>query len=223
MKDDITIVKPTRKAQRTRHDNLKGTHLNPTKRKAERTLTYLDVAETTRHMQAFEFWFSLGGERTAKAVGQKFGVGYETVQRWMKMFNWEERLAKRNKMIRKRLDSSAVHNVVQTRQKFAKDIKKAIEKFLKTVLGTMKTISENGDNGKAYPLITDAADLEKMVKLYLLLEGEPTSKVANENINTNVDMSKQEIEDWLKSDTESQRLLTEAFRRKAGVAVSGQD
>lgn len=218
MKDDITIVTPTRKAQRTRHDNLKGTHLNPTKRKAERSITYLERAETTRHMQAFEFWFSLGGERTVRAVAQRFGVSDESIQRWIKRFDWDKRLAKRNNMIRKRLDSSAVHNVVQTRQKFAKDIKKTIESYLKSVT---KLVKEH--DAKGNPLITDAADLEKMVKLYLLLEGEPTSKVANENINTNVDMSKQEIEDWLKSDTESQRLLTEAFRRKAGVAVSGQD
>ncbi len=54
------------------------------------------MKETLRHKEAFEYYYSLGTERSFKLVESKFKVSNMSVARWSKEFNWQERIGQRD-------------------------------------------------------------------------------------------------------------------------------
>lgn len=47
--------------------------------------------ETDRQLQAFEYYFGLGEVRSKQKVADYIGVSYQTINNWMKTYNWDER------------------------------------------------------------------------------------------------------------------------------------
>lgn len=84
------------------------------------------MAETLRQSQAFDYYYSLGENRSYETVAEKFGVSKNSVYNWSKYNHWRERIAKRDaenaKEIFKRTDEDIVDNLVQYRKLIAGSI-----------------------------------------------------------------------------------------------------
>lgn len=55
--------------------------------------------ETLEHRQAFDYYLSLGAERSLVAVAEKFGVSAVAAQNWSAAFGWQERVLEAEKRI----------------------------------------------------------------------------------------------------------------------------
>lgn len=119
--------------------------------------------ETLRHREAFEYYYSLGEKRSYVSVASQFGVSERTVVRWANAFNWQERVIQRDIENSKELEKKTNTSVVNEKANYRKIIKFAIVKF-----------AEKLKAGKIEA--NNIQDLERLVKLDLLLMGEATER-----------------------------------------------
>lgn len=110
---------------------------------------------------AFEYYYNLGNERTLKAVADKFDRSVITVSGWYRNNDWNNRIVQRS------IEEGMSNTDVVTRYR-----------VLNTVL--IKKAKEDIESGKIK--IRNIQDLEKLVKLDLLLMGEATE--ITKRINT---------------------------------------
>lgn len=54
------------------------------------------MIETLRHKEAFEYYYLLGDKRSLVQVKQKFSVSEVSVNKWNKLFGWQERVKERD-------------------------------------------------------------------------------------------------------------------------------
>lgn len=52
--------------------------------------------ETLRHQKAFEYYYSLGHDRTYPKVASQFTVSRTSIKNWAKAFNWQQRVQERD-------------------------------------------------------------------------------------------------------------------------------
>lgn len=121
--------------------------------------------ETTAQKEAFEIYYALGSKRSLKVVAQQAGKTERTVAGWSRSFNWRARITQREideANNRETNNISAQTMDVRTRYRIIMNnlIARATEKMAKGEL-EIKSIS----------------DMERVVKLDLLLMGEATEKV----------------------------------------------
>jgi len=128
------------------------------------------LRENLTHKEAFEYYFLLGvddpTERTLKKVAQKYNKSIATIKHWSQTFNWKERVANRELAISKRVS-----------QKNDLKVEAIKEKNLKILSATKVKFIENLKNGMVSP--ERVADLERIIKLELLLLGEATERIEN--------------------------------------------
>lgn len=128
----------------------------------------LSKDEKMIHIEAFEYYFSLGGERSYSLVAKKFNKNYRTISQWANRFNWKERIVIRDAEVSKRLSEKTTNAVIDEKANYRKVIKLAMAKLI-------KELQEEDFKSKGI------ADLEKLVKLDMLLLGETTEKVELDN------------------------------------------
>lgn len=119
------------------------------------------MKETLRHREAFEYYYGLGQSRSLVAVASHFGVSERTVARWSKNFAWQERIEQRDIENAKHLEKKTNELVVNEKANYRKIIKAAIGDFVKRMAAGDVTVNS-------------VSDLERLVKLDLLLMGEAT-------------------------------------------------
>lgn len=127
------------------------------------------MTETLRHKEAFEFYYSLGDERSLEKVSQKYTVSIPAVKKWSKAFNWQERVFQRDLEVSKKLEEKTNNAVVNEKAK-----------LLSTVKATLNAYITNLRSGIVNPC--SISDLEKLIKLALLLMGQNTE-------STKIDLS----------------------------------
>lgn len=154
------------------------------------------MKETLRHNEAFEFYYSLGENRSYLKVADKFDTSKTTVYKWAKQFNWNERVQQRDIEIAKKLEKKTNTTVTNEKARYRTIVKAAINDFAKRL--HEEEIEVNS-----------VLDLERLVKLDLLLMGEPTDRTEGGETKNEYNISQQIVED-----PESRELFKQLYRRR---------
>jgi len=123
------------------------------------------VKETLRHTEAFEYYYSLGSTRNLPMVAQNCGVSITSVKKWSKNFNWQERVTQRDIEIGKKIQENTNNEIIKEKANYRKLIRNVIARFV-------KRMQENPEAS----FIEGIADLDRLIKLDLLLMGEVTNR-----------------------------------------------
>ena len=148
------------------------------------------LEENEVHRDAFELYYSLGDyvsvRKKAHIVEEEFGIAYSTVFRWKDRFNWDDKKRLRDIENRKQIEAITNQLVVETRMDLFDVVKKSIQDYKERIdLGELIKIS-------------NTVDLDRMVKLCLLLIGDATERTETKGISVNMDRKKRaaEYEDY---------------------------
>ncbi len=122
--------------------------------------------ESAEQVEAFELYYSLGSERSLQLVADKLGRNTRTVLGWSSKYNWDNRVAQRALEVAKQAGLEELHReTLAIRAEYRKRMDALLEQAYKDI-----------QKGKLQ--IESIEDLEIVVKLDLLLMGEPTEIVA---------------------------------------------
>ena len=119
--------------------------------------------ETKEMQEAFQYYYSLGRNRSYTKVAKKFNRSPSTIKLWANSFNWQERIKLMDAKIK-----------AEQEKQFTEDMAKHRMELLKIFKDTLFIYKKNLESGKVQPKTT--ADLEKITKCILLLLGEATDK-----------------------------------------------
>lgn len=127
------------------------------------------IAERPDQKEAFEIYYRLGDSRTITQLGKtlrEMGVKItdRTLYDWSSKFNWTERLMQWNIEVGNKMEERAIKDVVKEKANYRKIVKLAIGEFV----GQLR-------DGKVP--IGKISDLERLIKLDLLLMGESSENV----------------------------------------------
>lgn len=100
------------------------------------------MRETGRHLEAFEYYYRLGSDRTYEAVARQFNGSHRTVNRWGKEFNWQERVRLRELEDSKKAAEKSSKEVVNVKAKQLKEVRGIIED-VETELGYIRQAVSN--------------------------------------------------------------------------------
>lgn len=114
--------------------------------------------EKLEHLQAFEYWVALGDSRNYKEVAKHFHVSEMSIYKWANSFDWQSRLAERNKKLAEKLAKD-------TDSKYLEYRKKNIERLEKTLQAYEKKL----DAGKVD--VTQIPDILRVLELQTKLMG----------------------------------------------------
>lgn len=122
--------------------------------------------ENLLQREAFETYYSLGDtrDRSLQKVADKHHVSIQTVRSWRRNFSWETRTLQRDTEVSAQLSKSSVASVAVAKAAYIDIIDETIEQW-----------KQNLSRGEIRLDTVD--DLQKMVKLRLLLAGENTENV----------------------------------------------
>jgi hypothetical protein len=150
------------------------------------------TGETLRQREAFEFYYSLGDSRNLKKVAQEFGVSDRTVEIWSKKYGWQERVVQKNIEVGKLLSDRMNEEIVTEKARYRALIKVVINDVVSSLKEKDGTIK-----------VKSIQDLERLIKLDLLLMGEATENTSS-TVSQSVTMTAEDRED-LKTVVESIR------------------
>lgn len=123
--------------------------------------------------EAFEIYYQLGDKRSLKAVSKQIGRTERTVAGWSRTFNWVDRVNQREIEEKKRSsDNDSI--LAQTI-----DAKTRYRIMLNNLLAMASRKIASGELK-----IRNVQDLERVVKLDLLLMGEATDRQENNTSST---------------------------------------
>ena len=107
--------------------------------------------ETLRLQEAFDYYYSLGEDRSYKKVAEKFNVALGTVTRWAGSFNWQRRVVERDRKI-----------ALQMQRELDKQIFEDKKSYRKIIQGTINKYVENFKAGKIE--VTSIKDLIALIE-----------------------------------------------------------
>jgi hypothetical protein len=156
------------------------------------------MKETLKHKEAFEAYYAMGASRNLASLAGVCGVSEKSVKAWSREFDWQVRIEQRDMENAKRIQKATDDTVVAAKARYRKIVQTAIGDFVKNLKeGEVK--------------VTSIMDLERLIKLDLLLMGEATESHAHKIEETfglgNLD------------DDEFAQRLTEASRRLAAGSL----
>ena len=121
--------------------------------------------EKQKHLDAFEMFYLLGGiasDENFSKVSGKFQVTERTVWNWYKKFGWKERVHLRNIDVNAEVVQKTNSKIAENKAKYLTYVHKLFDDWKRKV-----------DGGEAPVEIKSASDVDKIVKLALLLQDEP--------------------------------------------------
>lgn len=123
--------------------------------------------ETEAQKQAFELYYGMGSKRSLEAVAAGCGKSSRTIGEWSRQFRWKDRLLQRE--IEETAEKGSTSNAVL-------DVKAEYRTIIRALVSTFV---KDYKAGKIK--IKNIQDFERIVKLDLLLLGDPTDRVAQES------------------------------------------
>jgi len=120
------------------------------------------MRETLKHVEAFNYYYSLGTKRSFKLVQREFNVSNNTVARWSKAFHWQDRIKERDRENAEKLKAKVDKAIVQSKKDYRELIGRAVKEFARKL--------EAGEIQ-----IRKVDDLVALAKLDLLLAGESSN------------------------------------------------
>ena len=85
------------------------------------------MRETLRHQEAFDFYYSLGNNRTIAATARHYSVSRGSVFTWSRKFNWQERIRERDASIAKKVQDITDADIVKEKSALLKMVKKTLD------------------------------------------------------------------------------------------------
>ncbi len=122
--------------------------------------------ETQRHLEAFELYVAQGGRRSYRQVARAMGTSIGAVKLWSLSFDWPVRARRRDAGIARKLAKKTDQTIVQVKARYHVIVHKFVEALCKYHLG--KDLRE-----LRHPEKTTLTDLERLVRLDLMLLGQP--------------------------------------------------
>ena len=119
------------------------------------------MKETLKHTEAFELFYGMGSERSLQKLSSALHISRQALTNWSRQFNWQDRVQLRDANNAKRLEAKTDTKIVDDKAKMLSIVKYGLNVF-----------SEKLKKGQIE--ITSIADLDKLVKNALLLQGEST-------------------------------------------------
>jgi len=157
------------------------------------------MKETLRHKEAFETYYAMGAERSLASLAGDCGVSEKSVKTWSKSFDWQARIVARDQENARRLQQKTDEKIVNVKALYRKVVGSAISDFVNRL--------------KAGEIEVDSVtDLERLVKLDLLLMGEATETHAH----------RFEVEEVLGIDRLSDAELRQRLAEAADGALAGE-
>ena len=130
-------------------------------------LGYMDgtkKGESLLHIEAFEYYYSLGNARDIDKVAKAFNKSPRTIASWRAKFGWVERIKMRDIEVSKKLVQQTTAQAIDEKVRYRKIIKLAMAKMIQEI---------QSEDFKTKGI----QDLERLIKLDMLLLGENTEKV----------------------------------------------
>lgn len=125
--------------------------------------------ETLRHLEAFEFYYALGNDRSYPQVASRFTVSLTSVKKWAKEFQWQERVKERDIKNAKSLSEITDETLIATKTKYIDIIQDTLRQYcIALQSGSVK--------------INSVQDLERLARLEISLREEETSE-AEKTVN----------------------------------------
>jgi hypothetical protein len=122
--------------------------------------------ETPRHHEAFELFVAQGGRRSYRKVARATGVSVMAIRHWARSFDWPTRVAARDAANAQKLAKRTDESIVQVKARYHSMINKIVEALCRHHLGKdLRSLR--------HPESTTLTDLERLVRLDLMLLGEP--------------------------------------------------
>ena len=86
--------------------------------------------ETLKHQEAFDFYYSLGDNRSYAKVADKFNVTIGTVTKWAGSFSWQRRIVERDRKIALQIKREMDKQILQDKKNYRKIIQATINKYV---------------------------------------------------------------------------------------------
>ena len=128
------------------------------------------MKETLRHQEAFEYYYSLGHERSYPQVASEFTVSLTSIKKWAKSFNWQQKVKERDIKNACKLEEITNESLLASKAKYINIIQDTLQQYrIALQSGSIK--------------ITSVQDLEKLARLEMSLrENEITEEDRTVNI-----------------------------------------
>ena len=106
------------------------------------------MIERPKHIEAFEYYYSLGNKRTLKKVSEKYSCSIPNIKKWSRAFNWQERVKLRDiensKALENKLKPKTNKIIVNTKADYRAEIKSQLN-ILKALLNKVIKDIKDGD------------------------------------------------------------------------------
>ena len=137
------------------------------------------MKEELHHQKIFDIYYSMGENRSLQKLRAQLcqdsaeNVPHvNTLKSWSKAFNWQERIEQRDMENSRRLEKKTNNTIVNEKANYRKIIKASIQTFVEKLrAGAIE--------------VESIQDVERLVKLDLLLMGEATDR-QDEEINITI-------------------------------------
>lgn len=133
--------------------------------------------ETEAQRQAFDLYYSMGEKRSLEAVASACNKSTRTIGEWSRQYKWKDRILQRE--IEETAEKGSTSNAVTA-------VKAEYRQIIRALVATFV---KDYKQGKIK--IKNIQDFERVVKLDLLLLGDPTERIQQE-ANQNVELSEED-------------------------------
>jgi hypothetical protein len=126
------------------------------------------MKERMKHREAFEFFYSLGGapiKNNALSVSKEFKVTERTFWNWYKKLDWKEKVQLRDIEVSKGVEQKTNSSLIENKAKYLSYVHRLFDDLKKKI-----------DSGEFPVEIKSVSDLDKAIKLGLILQDQATEK-----------------------------------------------
>lgn len=126
------------------------------------------MQEKQKHLDAFEAFYAMGGvgsDSNVSDLAKKCQVSERTIWRWYKAFGWKERVHLRDIAVAEEVSKKTTSTIAENKAKYLTFVHKIIDDLKKKF-----------ESGEIPVEIKSVSDLDKAVKLGLLLQDEATDR-----------------------------------------------
>ena len=131
------------------------------------------MRETPGHIEVFNLYYTMGGDRSIKKLWNKLDQddtkmipkvpSYQTLKRWSKIFSWQIKVKETDIEVSKLLKETLKEAAVYSKADYRALAKEVVDKFKEQLkVGNIKILKPQ--------------DIIEMIKLDLLMMGEPTDR-----------------------------------------------
>ena len=89
-----------------------------------------NVRESSRHLEAFEYYYILGDNRSYAKVAEKYNVNIGTVTRWAGKYSWQRRVVERDHKIALQLQRETDKEILEDKKMYRKLIKASLQSYM---------------------------------------------------------------------------------------------